>query len=425
MAPPTHPLSSWADAPPYHYHGTPQPKRVDADGGQGVRSLWIGGLLHWMDEDYLYACFTRSPELVSLVIRRSKHPGQLHGFGFLNFADHTIAAQILKSYNGQKMPNADQDFKLNWATQQPAPVKLPDQDSELTEITQQDAPQSHMNDDDDNASSDHAIFVGDLSYDVTEYMLHHLFKTRYPSVKGAKVIFDRLTGRSKGYGFVHFGDVNEQMQAMTEMNGAYCSTRPMRIGPAPIKKNFAHNKQGTDSYHGTNNSRLFVGNLSKSVTDEDLMQAFSPFGELVDVKILEGKGCGFVSYSNRASAEEAIKMLNGSQLGGNAMKLSWGRRSANKENQRNGGQYGRPGCFDSSDFGWSPPDPYAYAQPGHPVYGYYQPQLLPIVQAICMGMNIQKLNFTVITVLHGTEPWYYYIMTIGLKSMSLAMPFMR
>ncbi|KAJ1287325.1 hypothetical protein BS78_02G001100 [Paspalum vaginatum] len=378
MAPTTHPLS-WADAPPYHYHGgtPPPPKRLDCADGQGVRSLWIGGLLHWMDEDYLYACFTRSPELVSLVIRPSKQPGKLEGFGFLNFADHTIAAQILKSYNGQKMPNADQDFKLNWAAQQPAPAKLPDQDSEPIGTTQQDATKSHM---DDGASSHHTIFVGDLAYDVTEYMLHHLFKARYPSVKGAKVIFDRLTGRSKGYGFVHFGDVNEQMQAMTEMNGAYCSTRPMRIGPAPNKKTFVHNKQGTDSYHDLNNSRIFVGHLNKSVTDEDLMQAFSPYGELVDVKILEGKGCGFVTYSNRASAEEAIKMLNGSQLGGNAMKLSWGRRSANKENQRNGDQYGRPGCFDSSSFGWSPLDPYAYTQPGHQGYGYYQPQMLPIVQ---------------------------------------------
>lgn len=172
-------------------------------------------------------------QLLSLIIRRSKQTGQSEGFGFLNFADNTTTAQVLKSYNGQKMPNAVQDFKLNWATQQPAPEKLPDTDSKLDLATQQDAPQRHA---DDNSSSDHSIFVGDLAYDVTEYMLHHLFKTRYPSVKSAKIIFDRFTGRSKCYGFVQFGDVNEQTQALTEMNGAYCSTRPMRIGPVPNKK---------------------------------------------------------------------------------------------------------------------------------------------------------------------------------------------
>ncbi|TKW29949.1 hypothetical protein SEVIR_2G002400v4 [Setaria viridis] len=380
-----HPLS-WADAPPYHYHGTTQPPPAPAkeDGGavaragagqdEGARSLWIGGLLHWMNEDYLYACFTYSPELLSLVVKRSKHTGQSEGFGFLRFNDHATATRILKSYNGQKMPNADQDFNLNWAAQSYAPNKLPDQDSKLDWATQQDG---HTND--TAAASEHVIFVGDLAYDVTEYMLHHLFKSRYPSVKSAKVIFDKLTGRSKGYGFVRFGDANEHVQAMTEMNGAYCSTRPMRIGPAPNKKYFDHSTQGTDSYHDPNNSRLFVGSLDQSITDDDLLRAFSPYGELVNVRVLPGKACGFVTYSNRASAEEAMRMLNGSQLGGNNLRLTWGRRSGNKQDPRNGGQHGRPKCIDPSSFGWSPQDPYAYAQTGHPGYGYYQHQL-PTVQ---------------------------------------------
>jgi RNA recognition motif-containing protein len=172
-------------------------------------------------------------QLLSVVIRRSKQTGQSEGFGFLKFADHTAAARILKSYNGQKMPNTVRDFKLNWATQRPSTEKLPDPDFKIDPAMQQDAPQRHA---DNDSSSEHSIFVGDLSYDVTEYMLHHLFKTRYPSVKSAKIIFDRFTGRSKCFGFVQFGDVNEQTQALTEMNGAYCSTRPMRIGPVPNKK---------------------------------------------------------------------------------------------------------------------------------------------------------------------------------------------
>jgi RNA recognition motif-containing protein len=80
-----------------------------------------------------------------------------------------------------------------------------------------------------------------LAYDVTGYMLHHLFKAHYPSVKSAKIIFDKSTGLSKCYGFVQFGDVDEQIQALTKMNGAYCSTRPMRIGPVPKKKSMYPN----------------------------------------------------------------------------------------------------------------------------------------------------------------------------------------
>ncbi|KAL6647618.1 hypothetical protein ACP70R_015055 [Stipagrostis hirtigluma subsp. patula] len=382
MAPP-HPRG-WADAPPYHYHGTlplaqappppppPPPEEEKEEGGGGggpvpvpdggARSLWIGGLRQWMDEDYLYGCFTRSPELVSLVIKRNKQTGRSEGFGFLNFADHTTADLILRSYNGQDMPDSDQEFSLNWVFQQPAPDKCPDQHFKLNWETQHVAPHRHTDD-----YSHNSIFVGDLASDVTNFMLHHLFKSRYPSVEGAKIIIDKATGRSKGYGFVFFGDVNEHRQAMTEMNGAYCSTRPMRIRPVPNKKfvqapiyfklhhmpqkytyiilpaviwcscgrvtvvSFQHGSQGTNSDQDPNNSRLFVGCLDQSVNEEDLKQTFSPYGELVDVKVLEGKGCGFVTYSDRASAEEAMRSLNGSQLRGNTIKLSWGRRLANKQ----------------------------------------------------------------------------------------------
>ena len=49
----------------------------------------------------------------------------------------------------------------------------------------------------------------------------------------------RNTGRSKGYGFVKFADEMERNRAMSEMNGMYCSTRPMRISAATPKKTTA------------------------------------------------------------------------------------------------------------------------------------------------------------------------------------------
>jgi len=45
--------------------------------------------------------------------------------------------------------------------------------------------------------------------------------------------------------------------------------------------------------------QIFVGGLDADVTEEDLMQPFSDFGEVVSVKIPVGKGCGFVQFANR------------------------------------------------------------------------------------------------------------------------------
>ncbi|CAN6196655.1 unnamed protein product [Urochloa humidicola] len=100
----------------------------------------------------------------------------------------------------------------------------------------------------------------------------------------------------------HFGDANEHVQAMTEMNGASFSTKRLRIGPGPSNRTFDNSTQGTDSYHDPNSSRLFVGCLDQSISDGDLLRAFSPYGELINVKVLASKACGFVTYSNRLSA---------------------------------------------------------------------------------------------------------------------------
>lgn len=87
-----------------------------------------------------------------------------------------------------------------------------------------------------DAGPEHSIFVGDLAPDVTDYLLQETFRAQYSSVRGAKVVTDPNTGRSKGYGFVKFADEMERNRAMTEMNGVYCSTRPMRISAATPKK---------------------------------------------------------------------------------------------------------------------------------------------------------------------------------------------
>ncbi|XP_047070301.1 RNA-binding protein L-like [Lolium rigidum] len=355
--------SNWAMAPPYHYHGPPPQKEQAAPAaedetgagsvGFGPRSLWIGGLLDWMDENYLYSCFTRSPELVSVVIKRNKETRQSEGYGFLNFADHVTADQILHSYNGQRMPNADRDFRLNWvmhtAPEKPASAKP--------------------------AEDDHAIYVGGLAYDVTDFMLHNVFKNRYPSVTKATVIRDGFVGPSKGYGFVVFGDVNERRQAMTEMDGAYCSTRPMRIRAATGSRT-----QGTDSDGNWDNKRLFVRGLDLSVTAEDLKKAFSPYGEITNTMLIEGKCCGFITYTSRASAEEALRILDGSQLGDNTMRIFWARPPSNKKDEVNDEYHGHPQGL-GPDNGYCPGDPNMHGYKGHGGNAYNQhkqPQQTPV-----------------------------------------------
>ena len=68
------------------------------------------------------------------------------------------------------------------------------------------------------STDDFRIFCGDLGNDVNDDTLARAFN-RYPTFIKAKVIRDRYTTKTKGYGFVSFKDPHDFMQAMREVNG--------------------------------------------------------------------------------------------------------------------------------------------------------------------------------------------------------------
>ena len=73
---------------------------------------------------------------------------------------------------------------------------------------------------------------------------------------------------------------------------------------------------------------LYVGNISYSMKEEELRKAFGQFGEVASVKIItdkrtgKSKGYGFVEMESEASAEEALKNMNGKELAGRNVKVN-------------------------------------------------------------------------------------------------------
>ncbi|KAB2021427.1 hypothetical protein ERO13_D07G128800v2 [Gossypium hirsutum] len=344
-----------------------------------VRTLWIGDLQFWVDESYLNSCFAHTGELVSIKIIRNKITGQPEGYGFVEFVSHQAAERILQTYNGTTMPGTDQMFRLNWASFGIGERRT-------------------------DPGLEHSIFVGDLAPDVTDYLLQETFRAHYPSVRGAKVVTDPNTGRSKGYGFVKFADEMERNRAMTEMNGVYCSTRAMRISAATPKKTTAGFQQQyavakavypVPAYttpvqvlppdNDNTNTTIFVGNLDPNVTEEELKQFFSPLGEIVYVKIPAAKGCGFVQFATRTSAEEAIQRMQGQMIGQQVVRISWGRSPTAKQDlpgawgtqvdpNQWSAYYGYGQGYDAYAYG-ATQDPSLYAYGAYAGYAQYSQQI--------------------------------------------------
>lgn len=79
------------------------------------------------------------------------------------------------------------------------------------------------------------IYAGNLSYDMTDDTLKDVF-AKFGEVSSAKVVFDRNTGRSRGFGFVEMPNSEEAKKAIESLNGTDVMGRNMRINEARPRK---------------------------------------------------------------------------------------------------------------------------------------------------------------------------------------------
>jgi RNA recognition motif-containing protein len=75
------------------------------------------------------------------------------------------------------------------------------------------------------------IYVGNLSYGMTEEALHQAFAA-HGTVESARIIKDRDTGQSKGFGFVEMPNQQEAEAAIKELDGADLGGRKIRVNEA-------------------------------------------------------------------------------------------------------------------------------------------------------------------------------------------------
>jgi RNA recognition motif-containing protein len=93
-------------------------------------------------------------------------------------------------------------------------------------------------------------------------------------------------------------------------------------------------------------SKLYVGNFSYSVTEEDLREMFASHGEVKEIKVIEGKGFGFVEMSSPAEAEKAKEALNGSNHKGRTLRVDEARPPKERSFGGGGGGGSRGGGGD-------------------------------------------------------------------------------
>ncbi|MBU2652411.1 MAG: RNA-binding protein [Bacteroidetes bacterium] len=84
------------------------------------------------------------------------------------------------------------------------------------------------------------IYVGNLDFDVKDEELREIFE-EYGTVDTIKIISDKYTGRSKGFGFVSIPDNSEANKAIKGLNGTTLGNREITVNEAKPKKDSFYN----------------------------------------------------------------------------------------------------------------------------------------------------------------------------------------
>ena len=99
------------------------------------------------------------------------------------------------------------------------------------------------------------LYVGGLPYSATESQLTTLF-AEHGTVESARVVADKFTGRSRGFGFVEMSTTEEAKAAITALNGSQMDGRSLTVNEAkPMEPRFGGGGGGGGRSGGGGNSR--------------------------------------------------------------------------------------------------------------------------------------------------------------------------
>jgi len=152
------------------------------------------------------------------------------------------------------------------------------------------------------------LIVNYLPHDIDDNTLKDLF-SEWGEIVMTKVVRDKNTKKSLGYGFVKFQHEEEALYAIQKMNGFQIDHKFLKVSVArPPSLEIR-------------NCKLYVTNLPKDYSEMEIMELFSEFGQIIECRLLKdkmtklNKGVAFVQFNLKSQANNALS-LNGYVLDG-------------------------------------------------------------------------------------------------------------
>ncbi|CAN1805412.1 31 kDa ribonucleoprotein, chloroplastic [Linum perenne] len=188
--------------------------------------------------------------------------------------------------------------------------------------------------DEDGDAAALKLYVGNLPFTVDSAQLAGLFETA-GNVEMVEVVYDKISGRSRGFAFVTMSTVEEAEAATRQFDGYELDGRALRVNaagnPPPRDASpFARGARvgGGGGGGGGSEHRLYVGNLSWGVDNSSLEALFSQHGNVLEARVVydresgRSRGFGFVAFSSADDMNNALDSLDGADLDGRSIRVS-------------------------------------------------------------------------------------------------------
>lgn len=180
------------------------------------------------------------------------------------------------------------------------------------------------------------LFVGNLSWNIDEEWLTREFE-EFGELQGVRIITDRDSGRSKGFGYVEFTNAENGAKALEGRNGYELDGRGLRVdfsAPRDANAQTPQQKQNDRAakFGDVKNppaQTLFVGNISFEADESTLTEYFQEHGSINSIRLPTDretgapKGFGYVEMGSIEEAQAAFEALQGADVAGRPIRLDY------------------------------------------------------------------------------------------------------
>ncbi|CAN6937061.1 unnamed protein product [Brassica oleracea] len=260
-------------------------------------SLYVGDLDQTVNEAHLLDLFNQVAPIQTVRVCRDLTRRSL-GYAYVNFAnpDDAMRAMDILNYT----PIKDRPIRIMRSNRDPS-TRL---------------------------SGKGNVFIKNLDLTIDNKALYDTFSS-FGTILSCKVAMDG-TGKSRGYGFVQFEKEETAQAAIDKLNGMLLNDKQVFVGPFVRRQDRTRESGAVPRF-----TNVYVKNLPKEITDDELKKTFGKYGEISSAVVVKDESgnsrCfGFVNFESPEAAAVAVEKMNGISLGEDVLYVGRAQKKAER-----------------------------------------------------------------------------------------------